>query len=207
MAVDFYKERRVLRGPHTVFDGSIQVGFLEPDGIDASVLIKTTVKAGHPLVEKGKKHAISESFKVLSGKFGLTKGYEQKDFILTPESAAYEIPPMQPRYPWVVADTNGEDSVVLAWAHPTSVPKAMDDEFFETIFLHVSQALEQGRVPNSLQLMLSQHETNSCGVVLPSAWWLGGLRWWIPRKVQGALAAVARVMGYKPMLEKVDKQK
>ncbi|KXT09565.1 hypothetical protein AC579_721 [Pseudocercospora musae] len=198
MAVDFYKERRVLRGPHTVFDGSIQVGFLEPDGIDAS---------------PGKSPPLhihfdqSESFKVLSGKFGLTKGYEQKDFILTPESAAYEIPPMQPRYPWVVADTNGEDSVVLAWAHPTSVPKAMDDEFFETIFLHVSQALEQGRVPNSLQLMLSQHETNSCGVVLPSAWWLGGLRWWIPRKVQGALAAVARVMGYKPMLEKVDKQK
>lgn len=39
-------------------------------------------------------------------------------------------------------------------------------------------------------------------VIFPRAWWLGPLRWWIPWKLQAAVAAIGRWIGYRALQEK-----
>jgi hypothetical protein len=43
--------------------------------------------------------------------------------------------------------------------------------------------------------MNTRHESESVGVMFPGAWWLGPLRWWVPWKLQGAVASIARWQG------------
>ena len=96
----------------------------------------------------------AETFKVLRGKWGLTAGYEQRDIILTPSDEPYTIPTWLPHFPWPVP--TDEDSVILAWGHPSGVPKPMDVPFFEQIFLYTGNCFAEKKQPDLLQMMLSQ---------------------------------------------------
>ena len=40
-----------------------------------------------------------------------------------------------------------------------------------------------------------RHESESCVVMFPGAWWLGPLRWWIPWKIQAFLSRIAEWQG------------
>jgi len=50
--------------------------------------------------------------------------------------------------------------------------------------------------------IFNRHVSATALVWFPTAKFLGPLRWWVPWKVQGAFAAVARLLGYQPLLEK-----
>ena len=39
-------------------------------------------------------------------------------------------------------------------------------------------------------------------VWFPTTWFLGPLRWWVPWKIQAALAGVARLVGKMPAMQK-----
>jgi hypothetical protein len=45
-----------------------------------------------------------------------------------------------------------------------------------------------------------RHATASALVLLPKAWWLGALRWWVPWKLQGMVAWVGRWCGYTALM-------
>lgn len=47
-----------------------------------------------------------------------------------------------------------------------------------------------------------RQETETAPIMLSSWWILGPLRWWLPYRFQGALAALARWQGKVPVLEK-----
>lgn len=54
---------------------------------------------------------------------------------------------------------------------------------------------------------LSRHDTNSAGVIFPSLSFLGPLRWWVPWHIEGAMPALAKLLGYsKEMPQYLKKQ-
>jgi hypothetical protein len=46
-----------------------------------------------------------------------------------------------------------------------------------------------------------RHESESCVVMFPGAWWLGPLRWWVPWHLQGLLARVGRWQGKSGLMQ------
>lgn len=80
--------------------------------------------------------------------------YALHDTILTPADEPYTVPPWLPHAPWPVSTE--EDSVVLAWGHPSGVPKPMDVPFFEQIFLYTAERFKEKKQPDLMQMMLSQ---------------------------------------------------
>ncbi|KAF2103825.1 hypothetical protein NA57DRAFT_50692 [Rhizodiscina lignyota] len=185
-------EQRIA-GPYTLFQGSFTLELLKPDSSrNATTLLRTTFKHDHPLVE---------TFQVLKGSIGTTTTYSKIDTIRTPDMGPVNVRTMVPHSIW--PDPNAtEDSVLLMWAHPTDVPGPMDSLFFKNLFMYVAD-VDAGEVKmDLLQIMLMQHVTQSAMVMLPSAWWLGPLRWWIPWQLQRIGAAIARLCGYKPWMKR-----
>ncbi|KAL3466927.1 hypothetical protein BJX64DRAFT_274272 [Aspergillus heterothallicus] len=83
-----------LGGPHTMFDGSFIIEFLQPPAeLDASVLLRATYRGGHEATKLGKQHPQSpplhihfyqfESFLVEQGALGTTTTYEMVDTVHT----------------------------------------------------------------------------------------------------------------------------
>jgi hypothetical protein len=147
-----------------------------------------------------------ESFQVLHGRIGTTIGWSATDRIFSPEDGVQHIPPWKPHDFWPDVTTHNSsstsesiDSTLLVWAHPKGVPEPMDEQFFIALFKILGEASEKGKMPDLLQLMLSQHVTATAIVMFPRAWWLGPLRWMVPWAVQGTLAWVARGLGYVPL--------
>jgi hypothetical protein len=48
----------------------------------------------------------------------------------------------------------------------------------------------------------NRHASETALVLFPTAWWLGPLRWWVPWRLQGAIAMVGRLLGYRALMEK-----
>ena len=126
-----------IGGPHVLFDGSFIIEFLQPpEGLDASVLMKSTYVGGHAHLELGKKHpqapplhihfrfaltfpisqdcdsadfcSQSESFLVLSGAAGTTSTYETIDTVHTPHSSTpQQTPSRRPIPPLPARDGRG----------------------------------------------------------------------------------------------------
>ncbi len=101
------------------------------------------------------------------------------------------------------------DAKVLVWAHPKLhspaegvFPPSMDHLFFQSILGYVSDVHEEKEKMNVLLVMLMQHETETAPVMLPTRTLLGPLRWWVPSKMQGVLAAMAKLQGKTAMLGK-----
>ncbi|KAK4903460.1 hypothetical protein LTR27_000391 [Elasticomyces elasticus] len=198
------KNKLPVISTYTLFDASFILEFLEPTE-DASVIMRATYKAGHPLNQLGKANPMappyhlhfdqSETFQVISGRLGATLGWEAKDHILTPADGGHHTPPWTPHRIWPVPGET-EDTVILNWAHPPDTPHAMDTPFFEQLLRHVSDRHEMGKMPDVLQVMLMQHVSASALVWFPRATWLGPLRWWVPWKIQAGLAGLAGMLGY-----------
>jgi hypothetical protein len=129
------------------------------------------------------------------------------DKVFTPEDGVTEIPPWLPHNFWPDPTCTDTDTVVMVWAHPEIETAAMRVDFFESLFLLLSEAYEAGRTPDFLQLCLAQHEVALAAVVLPTAWWLGPLRWWVPYMLQASLAKVAQWCGYAVFPKNGDKTK
>lgn len=53
-----------------------------------------------------------------------------------------------------------------------------------------------------VQVAVLQHASATALVLFPTAWWLGPLRWWVPWMLQGAVAGVGRVCGYRALMER-----
>lgn len=179
--------------------------------------MKCTYKVDHPLNKNGKAHPQSpplhlhfdqsESFRVVQGRVGTTLGWSATDRIFIASDGAYEIQPWVPHRFWPVAPELGqEDCILLLWSHPKDVPESMDDPFFETLLRYLSGAYERRKMPNLFLVMLTQHVSATALVVFPKAWWLGPLRWWLPWMLQGGIAALARLLGYKPLRDEFIKR-
>ncbi|KAF2451164.1 hypothetical protein P171DRAFT_467812 [Karstenula rhodostoma CBS 690.94] len=95
-----------------------------------------------------------------------------------------------------------EDTSFYMWAHPEAVPEPMDRLFFQSLLGFLSDVHEKKESMSILQIMVNQHASASAMVMFPRAWWLGPLRWWVPWKLQGLLAAVGRWFGYRGLIEK-----
>ncbi|KAK3669206.1 hypothetical protein LTR78_010903 [Recurvomyces mirabilis] len=207
----------VVCGPLVLFHRSLIVEFLEPDDTtpNSTVVIKVTFKGQHANTKLGKAHPAasldlpwrapplhlhfeqSESFVMLSGRLGNTMGWDAKDRVFTPADGVNEIPPWLPHNFWPDPTCTDEDTVVVLWAHPEATPSPMQINFFESLFLLLSEKYEAGQTPDFLQLCLSQQEVATAGVIFPTAWWLGPLRWGVPWIMQSSMAQVARWCGYK----------
>lgn len=202
----------VIAGPIYMYDKSFVIEFLQPHpSRDATVLMRATYIHTHPLCKTGKAHPQSpplhihfdqsETFQVLSGKVGTTQTYDAVDRIWTAADAPQEVTPWTPHNFWPCADAE-EDTTILVWAHPENVPEPMDWLFFQNLLWLISDISEGKRRLDPFQIMLLQHVSATALVWFPTAKFLGPLRWWVPWKVQGAFAAVARLLGYQPLLEK-----
>lgn len=77
----------------------------------------------------------------------------------------------------------------------------MDALFFKNLLVYVSDVASGKVKMDMLQMMLTQHVTNTAMIMFPKAWWLGPIRWWIPWHLQGAMAGIARLMGYTPQMK------
>ncbi|TKX22376.1 hypothetical protein C1H76_5484 [Elsinoe australis] len=208
-------DEQVVYGPFSTFDGAFIVEIIQPGkNRNASTIVRATYKAGHAINRKGKDadHAPplhlhmmqSETFHVLSGKIGVTHGYELKDTILTAADGPFEIIPYMPHRPWPVPDCK-EDTTILMIATPENVPNPIGGLFFRDIFLY-SDDCHVGKAKfDPLQVLLMQHVTDSAPVMFPGAWYLGPARWWIPLRLQGLAAWIAGSMVYSPRLAKYDK--
>ncbi|KAF4556983.1 Hypothetical protein D9617_1g088650 [Elsinoe fawcettii] len=209
------EDERVLYGPLSTFDGAFIAEIIQPGKArNASTLLRARYKAGHPENMKGKaaEHAPplhlhmmqTETFIVLSGKLGLTHGYDLKDTIVTASDEPFVVEPWTPHRPWPVPDCQ-EDTVLLMIATPENVPNPLSGVFFRDIFLYTEDCRAGKAKLDLLQILLMQHVTDSPLVMFPTAHFFGPLRWWVPLKLQAAAAWVATQMGYSPRLEKYDK--
>nr|POE54405.1 hypothetical protein CFP56_41344 [Quercus suber] len=200
------RDQPVIRGPFSLFDDSFFVEFLEvPKSLDATCLLRVTIKARHPLVSETntKRHpqtpplhihfAQTETFQILQGKFGVEMGWDRRDYVLTPESGRVDIPPWVPHMPYPLP--GDEDTVVLLWAHPQVKDDALDAVYFERIFLSIDRLAKAISKADDSR----RHETASTGVMLPSWRNLGPLRWVVPWVVQAGLAGLARILGYESL--------
>lgn len=201
-----------LAGPFYLFDSSFIVEFLTPHpSRNATVLMRATYVHTHPHCKKGKAHPQSpplhlhfdqsETFTVLSGAVGTTSTYAATDRIWTPTDGAQEVKPWVPHTFWP-SPTAEEDTTILVWAHPKDVPEPMDWLFFQNLLMLVSDIAEKKVPMDVLGIMLMQHVSATALVWFPTATWLGPLRWWVPWKMQGLFAMVARLVGRTPLMER-----
>ncbi|KIM96174.1 hypothetical protein OIDMADRAFT_33556 [Oidiodendron maius Zn] len=123
------------------------------------------------------------------------------DQVLTAVDGPHEIPPWLPHTFWP-APSSTEDTVFLLWAHPDNVHQAMDRIFFTNLLLYFSDIHEKRVSLNPFQIMLMQHNSSTTSVWFPTVTWLGPLRWWVPWVVQASFAAVGRLAGMAPVMEK-----
>jgi hypothetical protein len=49
--------------------------------------------------------------------------------------------------------------------------------------------------------MKLRHASASAMIMFPTAWWLGPLRWWVPWSIQAAVTKVAKLAGYRALME------
>jgi len=96
---------------------------------------------------------------------------------------------------------------MLVYAHPKDTPQTMGVDFFEVLLRVLDDAHKKGKAPDLLQLMLTQHESASALVWLPRVSWLGSLRWQVPWALQGGFAALATLLGYKPLPDEFIKKR
>ncbi|OCK73577.1 hypothetical protein K432DRAFT_438272 [Lepidopterella palustris CBS 459.81] len=202
----------VIAGPFHLYEGSFVIEFLRPHpSRQATVLMRATYLHDHPLCKTGKAHPQSpplhlhfdqsESFQVLSGKVGTTSTYDAVDQIWTAEDPPHQITPWTPHNFWPCPEST-EDTTILVWAHPENVPDPMDWLFFQNLLMLISDISEKKANMDPFQIMLLQHVSATALVWFPTVRFLGPLRWWIPWKIQGAFAGIARLLGYTPLLEK-----
>ncbi|KAK4938608.1 hypothetical protein LTR10_020959 [Elasticomyces elasticus] len=208
-------EEPVIGGPISLFDGSFILEFLKPKpSRHATVLMRATYKHDHPLSKKAKKHPQSpplhlhfqqaETFAVLQGSVGITSTWSATDTFHTPKNTGESKPHVIET--WVphafFPDPNAtEDTVIIAWAHPDDKEDNMMDRlFFQTLLSYVSDCSEGKEKMSILQVMLTQHVSDTALVWFPRAWFLGPLRWWIPLQMQAACATIATWQGMKPLM-------
>ncbi|KAH8600766.1 hypothetical protein B0O99DRAFT_589656 [Bisporella sp. PMI_857] len=208
-----------IGGPYVLYNGSFSIEFFKPDPRrNASVLLKAIYKYDHPLCKNGKGHpqspplhihfTQSETFVVLSGKIGTTSSptpgqiSKVRDQIHVPGEKPHEMVPWTPHTFWPVADAE-EDSTMIMWATPDGkYPPMMDAAFFTTILLYLSDVNDK-KVPMDIgQVLLTQTESDSVGVMFPGAWWLGSLRWRVPWAMQIAFGSIAQWQGKHGMIER-----
>lgn len=148
----------------------------------------------------------TEVFHVQQGRWGATSGWDKRDTILT-AGKTFAVPPMLPHTVWPVSCDN-EDTILYVVAQPRGVPKPLNNEFFDGLLGYLSMLHDTKQTPDILQLVLANHEARSTNVMLPGWSFLGPLRWWVPYRLEGAVAALARLMGYSQngLKEKVQKK-
>jgi len=135
---------------------------------------------------------------------GITHTYDSQDIYLTPDTPPFDIKPWTPHI--LFPDpTCTEDTTFTVRVHPSDVPRPMDDLFFANLLRYISDVTEGKEKLDLFQIMLLQHVTDSAVVMLPSAWFLGPLRWWIPYRLQEIMAWIARLQGKSPFLKKYGK--
>ncbi|CAG5158154.1 uncharacterized protein ALTATR162_LOCUS5011 [Alternaria atra] len=155
---------KTISGPHTLFNSSFIIEFLEPPPtLNATVLMRTIYLT--PANSKGKHHPQSpplhlhfdqsETFYVAKGKVGTTLGWAAQDQAWTSEDGAFEIEPWVPHRFWPHPEAQ-EDSVLYVWAHPTGTPDPMDRLFFENLLLYMSDVEEKKVSLSLIQIMLMQ---------------------------------------------------
>ena len=160
----------------------------------------------------------SESFVVLAGRIATTTGYDCKDTIWTAANTcskklAHTITPWTPHRFWPVPPehpskspeeerASKEDAVLIVWAHPhasgdmASGGADMDYLFFRNVVAMASDMHEGKLKANSGlgsfgalgSLFAMQEASDSTLVLLPGFTVLGGLRWWLPWKLQQGVA-------------------
>ena len=72
----------------------------------------------------------------------------------------------------------------------------MDAIFFRMLLMLVDDLTSKKRsmdLSTVASLMASQCAVDSTSVWLPSHWWLGSLRWWVPWQVQRTIAGLGRL--------------
>lgn len=181
----------------------------------------------HPETHLGKAYAQSpplhlhfsqsESFVVLQGRVGGTQGWGCVDRVYTARDGVQTIDPWVVHSFWPVPpsshpETRDEadvDAKLLVWAHPRLpgpeegiFPPSMDHLFFQSILGYVSDVHEGKEKMDVFRIMLMQHESETAPVMLPVWNVLGPLRWWVPWRLQGLLAAVARWQGKTAVMER-----
>ncbi|KAG8626092.1 hypothetical protein KVT40_006493 [Elsinoe batatas] len=214
-ARQLFEDEEALYDPVTTHDGTFKAEIIRPSkSRDASTLLRATYKAGHPENVKGRAapHAPplhihmkqSETFTVLSGKIGLTYGYDLKDTVVSASDEPFVVNPWVPHRPWPVPDCK-DDTVILMAASPEDVPNPMDGRFFRDIFMYAGDCYSGKAKFDPLQVLVMQHVTDSAPVMFPTATFLGPLRWWLPLKLQAFAAWAATCMGYSARIGKYDK--
>jgi len=96
-----------------------------------------------------------ESFQVLSGRVGTTRGWEAADHIVEPKDGVVKIGLYEPHTFWPVAEETQNTTMIL-WPHPNAVPEPMDAVFFKHILFYLSDVFEGKAKLNPLQVMLMQ---------------------------------------------------
>jgi len=173
--------------------------------------MRGTFKAAHPLTAKGKKSAQvipfhlhfkqTETVQVLQGRMGVMHTYDSQEIMLTPSDPPFHIKPYTPHilYPDSTSDI---DTIFTVRVQPSDVPHPMDDLFFANLLRYISDVVEGKEKLDLFQFMLLNSVTDSAIVMLPSWWFLGPLRWWIPYQVQELMAWIARLQGKTPFMKK-----
>lgn len=84
----------------------------------------------------------------------MTTGYALTDQIITPADGSHEIKPWVPHTFSPVAGV-GEDTIFLMWAHPGGTSEAMDEIFFRSLTMYVSDVSDKKVAMNPLQVILT----------------------------------------------------
>ncbi|KAF2873274.1 hypothetical protein BDV95DRAFT_490900 [Massariosphaeria phaeospora] len=212
--VSALESAKVISGPRTLFSGAFILEFLEPPPpLKATYAFQIRPRAtlilglleSNLIIVSSCAHlhfAQSETFFVVQGKVGTTDGYEAQDRMWTSANTPQEIVPWRPHTFWPCGEEDVEDTVLYVWAHPDSVSSPMDRLFFENLLQYVSDIHEKKAKMDMIQIMVTQHASDTAMVMFPRAFWLGPLRWWVPWKLQATVAAVGRLMGYRALMER-----
>lgn len=171
-----------IAGPISYFNDSFIVEYFKPDPArDASALMKARYVANHPEVRLGKKYAQTpplhmhfsqaETFVILQGRVGNTKGWNVRDRVFTAKDGIQSVEQWTPHTFWPVlpdadpdtADLADEDPIMLVWSHPKLpspngegvFPPNLDYLIFHSILGYISD-IHEGKEKLDLPLMMLQ---------------------------------------------------
>ncbi|KAL2782924.1 hypothetical protein BJX66DRAFT_330943 [Aspergillus keveii] len=148
-----------LGGPHVLYDGSFILEFLQPaPELNASVLMRATYRGGHDLISLGNNHPQAPP---------LHTHFPQSD---RDAHGATAISPWTPHRFWPVAPTHPFWSTPEGQQYESSLPNGRN-----------SDTTRVAMTPRVFATLFSLQTVSELSMVMvPTAWWLGPLRWRVP---------------------------
>lgn len=171
-----------IAGPFSLYNNSFIIEYFNPDPVrNASALMKGRYVANHPEVRQGKKYAQTpplhlhfsqiETFVILQGRLGNTKGWNVEDRVYTAKDGIQSVERWTPHTFWPVlptadpdtADLADEDAIMLVWSHPKLpgpngqgiFPPDLDYLIFQSILGYFSD-IHEGKAKLDLPLAMLQ---------------------------------------------------